>query len=67
MVEVVAKSAPTILRKILARKADEVGRTQIQAFPCQSGRTHSRADSAAWISAALQQRVAAGGPLLSPK
>jgi indole-3-glycerol phosphate synthase len=62
MVEVVAKSAPTILRKILARKAEEVAeRKSKHSFASLEGRIQEQT-ALRGFSAALQQRVAAGGP-----
>ena len=62
MVEVVAKSAPTILRKILARKAEEVAeRKSKHSLASLEGRIQEQT-ALRGFSAALQQRVAAGGP-----
>jgi indole-3-glycerol phosphate synthase len=62
MVDVMVKSAPTILRKILERKAEEVTeRKSKHSFASLEGRIQEQT-APRGFSVALQQRVAAGDP-----
>ena len=62
MVDVMVKSTPTILRKILARKAEEVAeRKSKHSLASLEGRIQEQSVLRGF-SAALHQRVAAGGP-----